>query len=229
MALLVVKKAENIEEELKASYRLRYEVYVKKLGWLGNSYADHLEKDEYDDCPDQSSTFIAYRDGLPVKSGIIGVVRVIYPTKDLPLPIYRDFPECDFPPKAEKSCEISRLICSDVFKALNIEERSVYARHSISLALIRALYRETWYEKNITHWFASLDVVVLGLIRFLGFPFEEIGEPKYYMGSLTAPVVLPRDKANAAFLENPPLYEYLNGDIIEEEVVEKASVVLNSS
>ncbi|MDD5551636.1 MAG: hypothetical protein PHI88_00515 [Candidatus Pacebacteria bacterium] len=227
MSVLVVKKAET-RKELNASYRLRYEIYVGKLGWLANNYSFRSEQDEYDS-PERSSTFIAYRDGLPVKSGIIGMVRAIYPTKDLPLPIYRDFPECYFPPKAEKSCEISRLICSDVFKALNMEERSMYARHSISLALIRALYRETWYEKNITHWFASLDVVVLGLIRFLGFPFEEIGEPKYYMGSLTAPVVLPRDKANAAFLENPPLYEYLNGDVIEEEVVEEANAVLNSS
>lgn len=201
-------------------------MYVRKLGWLANNYPLHLERDEYDFF-ERSSTFIAYRDGLPVERGIIVTVRVIYPTKDLPLPIYRDFPECYFP-KAERPCEISRLICSDVFKALNIEERSMYARHSISLALIRALYRETWYEKKITHWFASLDVVVLGLIRFLGFPFDEIGEPKYYMGSLTAPVVLSREKANAAFLKNPPLYRYLNEEILEHETVKEASLVLNN-
>lgn len=229
MTVLIVKKAET-EKELITSYRLRYEVYVKKLGWLKNNYPSHLERDEYD-LAKTCSTFIAFacRKGLTVENGIIGTVRVIYPKKNLPLPIYRDFPECNFPPNAEKSCEISRLICSDVFRVLNIKERDIYARHSISLALIRALYQETWYERKIDYWFASLDVIVLGLVRYLGFPFQEIGEPKYYMGSLTAPVLLTRREAERAFRKNPPLYRYLNSSISQDKVVEGASDVLASS
>jgi N-acyl amino acid synthase of PEP-CTERM/exosortase system len=222
---LIVKKAET-QEELEASYRLRYEVYVKKLGWLANSYARKMEIDEQDffgNC----STFIAYKDDVPVSKGIIGVIRAIYPDENEALPVVRDFSECAFP-QTKRCCEVSRFIASDVFKVLNVEEKTRFPRHCISLALIRLLYRETKYEKRVSHWFASLDVTVLGLIRFLGFPFEEVGEAKFYMGSLTAPVVLVRQKLERSLAKNPSLYRYLNGDK-DGVAVEEAGLVLASS
>ena len=46
---------------------------------------------------------------------------------------------------------------------------------------------------------ASLDANVLNSLRRLGFNWKEIQEPKRYLGSITVPVILEKNKINNIF------------------------------
>lgn len=160
----------NTDEEKKLIYELRYDVYCKEKKWLDSSnYPECLENDKYDK---NSIHFGAF----DVNNTLVGSVRLILPTNELPLPIEGTF-EIDLAPN-QKRFEISRLVIPQDRRGFTVFN-----------GLIEALYY--WgVENKITHVYAILENGLLKYTRRKCLPFNPMKEGKDYFGAFTIPVCL---------------------------------------
>lgn len=152
----------------------------RDLGWLkAEDYGSCEEKDEYDDS--QSLIFLALDDS----GKAIGTSRLIL-QGELPFPIKRYFSLYEdglieaLHGKIEKCVEGSRFV---------VPRHPLFRQHEITQFLYTAMIEEC-VSMGVTHMFASLDHRFFRLLRMLGLPMSEIGEPKFYMGSKTTPSIL---------------------------------------
>lgn len=195
MSKIILKKVDD-PEELKALKRLRYKVYCKELHWLEPSeYPDKMESDEHDA---YSLHFGAFKEKKAV-----GYVRLIL-KNPLGFPIQKILKkEIVVKFKNKAVAEISRLIVDKNSDLKNYNE--------IMLALIKEVYYTSKYQEGITHWLAAFDVYVYRLIRMLGFRFNSLEDPVFFMGSKSVPAVLVRSELDEYLKKNKiKLYKYLN-------------------
>jgi N-acyl-L-homoserine lactone synthetase len=185
------------EEEKKLSYRLRFDMMCRELGWISTqNYAVPEERDEYDDR--QSVPFLAVDDsGDP-----IGTARLIL-QGEIPLPIERHFKL--YPKEMIEALHGEMECCVEVSRFI-VPKNHMFKSHELSLMFYEAIIRECM-AMGVTHLLASVDYRVFRLQRLLGCRFEEIGEPKFYMGSKTVPALLSR-KTMASILADRKIAPY---------------------
>lgn len=195
MPEIILKKVDD-PEELNALKRLRYKIYCKELHWLDPAeHPDKMESDEYDA---YSIHFGAFKNKKAV-----GYVRLIL-KNPLGFPIQKILKKEILDKYQNKNAaEISRLI---VDKSSDLENYN-----EITLALIKQVYYASKYQEDITHWLAAFDVYVYRLIRMLGFRFNSLEEPVFFMGSKSVPAELVRDELDEYLKKKKiKLYDYLN-------------------
>jgi len=152
------------------------QIYYHQAGFKFNlSYAELAGRMlEEDHClQDYSTVYTVYDSGRR----ILGTVRVVILRDNLELPVQREF-EIDL----EK-------VVSDRYPVGNVIEMGRLAIRGNSIGIIKLLFIEAMagFEEN-DMLLAAIDFQVLRRLNRLGFPFERIGEPRYYRGSFTCPV-----------------------------------------
>lgn len=188
------------QEEKRTTYRMRFEVMCKELGWLSpQDFAEPEERDEYDDR--QALSFLALdNDGQPA-----GTARLLLPGP-IPLPIERHF---ELVGRASIEDAHGRLAYAAEVSRFIVPPHPRYRRHEITHALCMALLG-TLLGMGASHAYISADHRFFRLLVMLGFPFAAIGASREYLGSPTVPgiVNLP-DLAERLRREKPALYELL--------------------
>lgn len=192
--------AEN-EREKQQSYQLRFDIMCQELGWLSTGdYAVPEEKDEYDE--GQSVSFLA----LDESADAVGTSRIILPGS-IALPIEKYF---ELYPRnhvrawhgdLHYAVEISRFIVPGAAGLQN---------HEITLMLCMTILG---YLMRIgaSHAYVAADHRFFRLLRLLGIRFDQIGDPKFYMGSKTIPGITNLEILSATLRkERPMLYEMTN-------------------
>jgi len=153
--------------DTEAVERCRFEVY-SEMGFIDPSkYPDGRESDLYDN---YSSSVIA---STPTSFSAIGTTRLVFGSKGK-LPIQDSASHAIDVSGFGSVAEISRLCV-----------RKRFRNSHISLGMYRVLFHLVEVEQVDTV-FAVVDESLLQMILWIGFPFEQIGETKKYMG-LTIP------------------------------------------
>jgi N-acyl-L-homoserine lactone synthetase len=167
------------EELIKICYRMRYDVMCQELGWISDDRATPEERDEYDN--EQSIHFLALDDiNVP-----IGTSRLIIEGA-IKLPIERFFKINSRNAIAEAYGEITSFAEGSRFI---VPRNSKYRRHEVSISMCNALIGMC-LDLGISHMFVSADYKVFRLLRMIGFPLEQVGESRHYMGSETVPSIV---------------------------------------
>jgi len=170
------------EQEKRLSCRLRFDTMCRDLGWISTqNYATPEERDEYDD--GQSTAFLALDDS----GDAIGTVRLILPG-EIPLPIDRHFEL--YPREMIEALHGEMKYCVEVSRFI-VPKNHAFKNHEITNMLYEAILKECM-TIGVSHLLASVDYRFFRLQRILGFRFDEIGEPKFYMGSKTVPALVSR-------------------------------------
>ena len=167
------------EEEKKTCYRMRYYVMCQELGWLSQDSATPEERDEYDKT--QSINFLALDDN----NNPIGTTRMIM-EGDIPLPIEIHF---DIDSREQMNMDHGRILSAAEGSRFIVPENSGYRHHEVSVTMCNAIVAKS-QDLGVSHIFVSADHKVFRLLRMIGFPLEQIGESKYYMGSKTVPSIV---------------------------------------
>ncbi len=198
------------EEEKNLSYQMRYKMMCQELGWLPmQEYPSWTERDEYDAL--QSIAFLA----KDAEDNVIGTSRLIL-KGSIPLPVERHF---DLYPARKlnviwgdgSSCaEASRFI---------VPRHPVYKNHEITLSLVGKMVGACM-EHDISCMLMSADYRFYRLLRMIGLPLYQIGEPKLYLGSETIPGVLPLARLESETkYRKPQLYASLMEGQTQEEML----------
>ncbi len=155
--------------DMEAVQKCRFEVY-SEMGYIEPSnYPDGREFDLYDN---YSSSVVA---STATSFSAIGTTRLVLGSKGI-LPIQNPENHAIDVSGLGSVAEISRLCV-----------RKNFRNSRISLGMYRVLFHLVEVEK-VDAVFAVVDESFLQMILWIGFPFEQIGEPKNYMG-LTIPTV----------------------------------------
>lgn len=150
------------EEDMEAIHRCRYDVYSKE-GFIDPSdFPDGQEFDQFD----ESSVHVIAQVGD--SHGAAGTTRIIL-GKYSNLPVQYE-PHLVSVQEIEKAGEISRLCVRDS-----------YRDGKVSIGLYRALFHVI-EQHGVEVIYAIVDNEFFETLRWIGFPFEKIGEPKDYMG-----------------------------------------------
>jgi N-acyl-L-homoserine lactone synthetase len=197
------------EEEKNVSYQMRYKMMCQELKWLPmREYPFWIERDEYDSM--QSIAFLA----KDKNDNVIGTSRLIL-KGDILLPIERHFEL--YPAQKLKDilgdgssyAEASRFI---------VPKHHIYKNHEITLTLISRMI-QMCVERSIGSMLMSADYRFYRLLRILGLPLCQIGEPKVYLGSETIPGVLPLARLESETkYRKPKLYARLREAHLPEEM-----------
>ena len=119
------------------------------------------------------------------EGNILGSIRKILKLSNKKLPIEREFNVNlqEYLDEYSRIYEIARFTIKDCNpRVLNILFKEGLKEYSDSSLMV-----------------ASLDANVLNSLRRLGFNWKEIQEPKRYLGSITVPVILEKNKINNIF------------------------------
>jgi N-acyl-L-homoserine lactone synthetase len=205
------------EAELREAFKLRYQIYCEKLGWINPAH--HPNQEEKDDYDTTSQHFIALEDGK-----VVGTVRLVHKA-GAPLPIETGFPALtldDFEASADErviTAEVSRLI---------VHPSNGCPRHAISLGLLQVLIRSSVHE-GLTHWLQALDKVSFRLIKWFGFRMKQFAPSSHFLGSETIPTVIRIDRCFEQFKQcNPPLFDFVSQDVEPTRVADQATAVVAS-
>src|SRR3972149_3291418 len=115
----------------------------------------------------------------------IGTSRLILPG-GIPLPIEKHF---ELYPKEQLETHHGDMeYCVEVSRFV-VPQNPFFNRHEITLMLCKKMIK-TALAMGVTHMLVSADHRFFRLLRMLGFHLEEIGEPKFYLGSKTVPGIL---------------------------------------
>jgi hypothetical protein len=139
------------------------------------------------------------------KEKVIGVVRQIQWSSML-FPSINDF---DIFP------EWRDVIITLRDKVVEIGSLAVQEGFRIAEGLYRQIWQYSTKIKGHTHWVAAIDSRLLCFHRYQrGFLWEDIGETKFYRGSLTTPVIaeLEKQRQNMALI-NSNFLNYLDGPV----------------
>ncbi|MFO7884379.1 MAG: GNAT family N-acyltransferase [Desulfobacteraceae bacterium] len=169
---------------------VEYHVFVE-WGYIApNQKKRALEYDKYSD--------YRFLIGLD-KEKIVAVTRNIFDTDSLPTLNYPTTNDFNLWPKSfhkilgigkEKFCETGTMAV--------IPE---YQGHNYSINLIDELVRE-YNPKGIFYTICALDQGFYDFLLSLEMPFEQIGDPKYYMGSTTVPAIFDSTVLEPDFFRN---------------------------
>jgi N-acyl-L-homoserine lactone synthetase len=153
-------------DELADSYRLRGQIYVEEMAYLGpEAIVDGLESDRDDERSVHGGAFT-------VADELIGTFRLIL-RKGVPLPVEDHFGLSTLGTAAE----LSRLAV-----------HPAYRTSLATIGLCRWMY-DIALEQCVTHVYAILERPLLRNLQLLGFPFTAQGAPQQLMGGVVVPTV----------------------------------------
>lgn len=161
-------RAVETQEELRACFHLRYQVYCLKKGWLAEGlYPNEEESDEYDS---GSEHYVA----LDADGRVVGTVRLILTeltSRPLPITHYPGLNSGAL--EVANSGEISRL-------CVGVEARNF----NVELGLYRFIYSVT-KARALAHCYIVVDAPFLDILNRLGFGFVPLSPPTLYFGGYT--------------------------------------------
>ena len=170
-------------------HRVYDERFAAHPDWQGDEELDKMLRDDRETLP-YSAIFSSFDDaGQP-----LATVRVIRKVPFRPLPTERDF-GLDFGRIASERglemhelFEIARFAKSDrAIARAGLDERT---GHQTVDRILEQAVRATAYDPH-NAWCASIDNVVLQLLRKKGFVFDPVAPSTVYLGSDTTPALLP--------------------------------------
>ncbi len=177
--------------ELRACYRLRYEVYCHQSGLLDAAkYPDQIERDAYD----KDSVHV----GAWNRNGdLVGTLRLVRSARlILPLFAHCDHKDLNVPVLChpEKIAEISRLCVSKVLtrhprpeaddaERLALRARNRAAGPEVVAGIVRLMYAESKRE-DVQHWLVAMERSLFRLLKRIEFYFEPAGAPFEYHGEV---------------------------------------------
>jgi N-acyl amino acid synthase of PEP-CTERM/exosortase system len=177
--------------ELRACYRLRYEVYCNQSGLLDAAdYPDDIEQDAYD----KDSIHLG---AWNPKGDLVGTLRLVRSAQlVLPLFAHCDYKSLDFPVlcNPESIAEISRLCVSKVLTrhprpdADDAEKLAVRARNraagpEVVAGIVRLMYAESKRE-GLQHWVVAMERSLFRLLKRIEVYFNTAGAPFEYYGEV---------------------------------------------
>jgi len=151
-----------------AAKRLRAVVYVEEMGFLDAEHVDSAgqEADAFDEQSFHIVVVQAATETRPVR--VVGTMRVIVKADAASqLPIEQDFADAFAAPAVAPSAEISRFIARH-------EDQGT--QHLVAVSLIRAATYQILGRGIDTAYF-EIERPLLQLLRLIGIPMEQIGEP----------------------------------------------------
>jgi N-acyl-L-homoserine lactone synthetase len=159
--LLLVKDLDTVEE-IRASQRLRHDVFARELQWVPQS-PDGLEVDVYD-------AFSEYMGVFDEIHRIVGLARLIISPN--PFMVDKEF-ACLMPGgraaiKGADMAEITRL-------CVKKEDRPGSMGGNVSALLYKGIYQWS-LSKGIRHLVMVVDKRYFRLLRLCGFPVKALGE-----------------------------------------------------
>lgn len=155
-----------------AMAKLRAEVYVDQMGYLGPEQKDTLGR-ELDDYDSGSVHFGAIENVMHEAESyarVVGSGRLIMKrVEDVPLPIEEKYPEIfTESPIAVGAAEVSRFIS---------RHDNESAQHMIALAIIRIMSLYS-IKNSIDADYFEVEKPLLRLLSIIGLPLEQLGNPK---------------------------------------------------
>ena len=184
------------ETELIESRRVHHDVFLS-IGYIDHAYPTGMIEDIF-----VEMSWYYYCRHLETGQ-VVGVVRQINGSL-LGLPTLNDFSIW-----TESKSSIAVIPWTRI---VEIGSLAVLKEHK---CIVEGLYRQIWQRSKTimhSHWVASIDNRLLAAFRkYRGFLWEDIGDTKLYMGSLTTPVIADLDaqSRNMAKLSHK-FYEYIN-------------------
>jgi predicted GNAT family N-acyltransferase len=178
--------AATTEADLAVARGLEHDVFAAE-GFVPAS--DRRVIEEYTDLDAQSRWYLARRGGETA-----GVLRVIEPGP-VPVPAVGSFA---IDAAAQDLLARHRYVEIGTL-ALSAAERG----SDVGLHLYRAALRDSMQD-GVTVWVAVLEQWLLQRFAAAGFPFEQMGAGRYYMGGDCLPVVLDLERGLAGLHANQP-------------------------
>ena len=208
---LVVREPQSAAE-LLAARRLHAECYVD-AGYVDeSSLVDGLIEDAW-------VPFSTYAIAIDTEADeIVGTARVIRPS-------VRGFPAFEFFTPTAEALEIFADLdpsrCSEISALAT--PRSGLQNMAISAAIYGFVWREA-VENKRAYMLAIMDDRLFRILRrWFHFPFEAIGESRYWMGARTTPAAMyiPRT-IHELSTDHPDALQFFSGDISFSELDEVA-------
>lgn len=182
--------------ELLEVRRIHHDEYLRR-GYIDQPQPDGIINDLFIDF----SIYFACRENQTGR--IVGVIRVINSGSALGLPTTNEFTIW-----ASSKEKLSRINPAHIVEIGSLAEAEGYR-------IAEGLYRQVWIHskvRSLLYWMASIDKRVLKSYKYRGFPWDDIGEIQYYMGSDTVPVILELSNLPISLsLRSPKLFEYIDG------------------
>lgn len=170
----------NTDAMKRSTYRMRHEVMSVELGWIDAQETTIPEEmDEYDAM--QTTAFIAFDEN----GTEVGTARVIH-QGDIPLPIERHF---NLYPEELIHARHGRIQVFAEASRFIVPKHDFFKPHEVSIPLAHHVI-EYCKGEGCSHLLCSMDYRFYRLLRMKGFPFEQIGDIEFYMGSDTVPCIL---------------------------------------
>lgn len=164
------------ENERNEILRQRYDIFVKKFGYLPSSHtSEQIEIDEYDP---YSLLFGIWDENL-----LLGSFRLVLPNAEKGLPTLNNM-EIDptFQSDLSHTAEISRIIAAT-------DSQSV--RRSIDiLKLMQSEIYTVSCQHGITSWIGSIEPAFLRLLHFAKLNYITMGPLQHYIKVDRYPVIL---------------------------------------
>jgi len=139
---------------------------------------------------------------------VVGVTRLIYSHLE-DLPTVKNFTIYDIMRAKLNQIETNRIAEISAFTKM--------PAHDVGIGLIKTVLQYS-LETGLTHWICCIDQRVYNYMhRMFKFPFQIIGEPKVYLGSVTVPCILNLKECLSNLKERrSTLYEYFMQEEKEE-------------
>lgn len=139
-----------------------------------------------------------------IDHNVVGVTRLIYSQLE-ELPTIKNFTIYDIARAKLNQIEPNRIAEISAFTKM--------PAHDVGMGLIKTVLQYS-LETSLTHWICCIDQRVYNYMhRMFKFPFQIIGEPKIYLGSVTVPCVLNLKECLSNLQERrSKLYQYFMQD-----------------
>ncbi|HVY53025.1 MAG TPA: GNAT family N-acyltransferase [Gammaproteobacteria bacterium] len=161
-------KSVDDDTERELEERLRFQVYCTEKRWLNpDDYPNGRESDQFDI---HSDRFVA----ISMSGEAAGTMRLIRGGA-YKLPVQEYF-GVELPTDANCS-ELSRLTVAQAYRG---------TEHAIMLGLCRVVY-ETGVRTGVDIAYSIMEEALFRLLKFVGFPFQQIGDAQQTWGAYTAP------------------------------------------
>jgi len=163
------------EDERIAARRFIHDKYLE-AGYFSEPYPSGIYDDHY---VDKSVYFVA----LDPKGDIVGTLRIIHNSAEKDLPVLRDFKL--YPQMKNK---IDSIKSQEVVEVGNL---SAIPGRGITIGLFKQAFKYS-LDKGYKYWIAGIDMNVFNMIkkRYRYINFIQLGDPKYYIGSISIPIML---------------------------------------
>lgn len=207
-------RAPATDDEYEAMYRLRYEVYCRRMRWIPESDClDGIEQDAHDE---HAIHVIALEEGK-----VVGTIRLLRASEDgFPLESRFGRPSLEFigiDAWDDRIGEVSRFTVG----------ANGQAKHVVALGLMQVLYRAS-LRQGVAVWLTATDLAARRVVLDgFGFPESAFGEPAEYYGSTCVPGALNLDRLLRHLqLHRPSVHRFLAEDVPADRALAGAAAAL---